>query len=158
MLLSLRLRVPVPTRSVVAFVALLSAVSANAQKTPDFTGHWRQQTSGGEQRRLDIDQNGDTLRVETTVTNSKGSRRLTVTYRIGGPETVYKGLDGDEFHSRVHWDGSALAFETVEHEDGGKLPETTVWTLSENGNSFQLMRQSSKPGKSSSSTYVREPA
>jgi hypothetical protein len=144
-------------RSVSASVVLLFAISANSQTPPDFTGHWRRQTNPGEQRQLDIEQSGNTLRVETIVTNSKGTRRLEVTYQIGGPETVYKGLDGDEFHSRVHWDGSVLVFETVEHERGRKIPETTVWTLSEDRNSIQLKRQSTKSGKDSSLTYLRQP-
>ena len=67
--------------------------------------------------------------METTAANSKGTRRLVVTYEIGGPETVYKGLDGDEFYSRVHYDGSTLIFDTVQHEDGREIPETTApWT------------------------------
>jgi hypothetical protein len=145
------------TRSVGAFVTLLFAISANGQTPPDFTGHWRRQTNAGEQRQLDIEQKGNALRVETTVTNSKGTRRLEVTYQIGGPETVYKGLDGDEFHSRAHWDGSVLVFDTVEHERGRRIPEITVWTLSEDRNSIQLKRQSTKSGKDSSVTYVRQP-
>jgi hypothetical protein len=144
-------------RGVGAFIALLISIFANGQTPPDFTGHWRLQTSAGEQRQLDIEQKDNTLRVKTTVTNSKGTRRLQVNYQIGGAETVYKGLDGDEFHSRVHWDGSILVFETLEHERGRKIPETTVWTLSEDRNSFQQKRQSTKSGKNSSVTYVRQP-
>jgi hypothetical protein len=147
---------PGQSRTVAAFVALALAVCANGQTRPDFTGRWHQQTNAGEQRQLDIEQHGDTLRVQTTVTNSKGTRHLEVNYRIGGAETVYKGLDGDEFHSRVHWDGSALVFETVEHERGQRIPETTVWTISEDGASIQLKRQS-KSGKNSSVTYSRQP-
>ena len=139
-------------RSVGAFFVLVFAISANGQTPPDFTGHWRQQTDGGEQRRLDIEQNGNTLHVETTVTNSRGTRSLRVTYQIGGPETVYKGLDGDEFHSRVQWDGSVLVFDTVENEDGRTIPDTTIWTLSEDRNSIQLKRQSTKAAKNSSIT------
>lgn len=147
----------VPVRSVGAFVALLFMISANGQTALDFTGHWQRQTNTVERRQLNIEQKGITLRVETRVTNSKGTRRLEVTYQIGGPETVYKGLDGDEFHSRVHWEGSVLVFDTVEHERGRKIPETTTWTLSEDRNSLQLKRQSAKSGKDSSVTYVRQP-
>jgi hypothetical protein len=144
-------------RSVGASIALSVVIVANGQTPPDFNGHWRQQTNGGAQRQLNIEQNGNTLRVETTATNSKGTRRLEVNYEIGGPETVYKGLDGDEFHSRVHWDGSVLVFNTVEHERGRKIPETTVWTLSDDRSTIQLKRQSKESGKNSSVTYVREP-
>lgn len=65
------------------------------------------------QRRLDIEQNGKTLYVKTTVMNSKGTRRVEVKYRIGGLETVYRGLDGDGFHSSVHWIAGGLLFDTV---------------------------------------------
>jgi hypothetical protein len=137
-------------------LALLAGISASGQVPPDFTGHWGQNTASGVQRQLDIEQNGLTLRVKTTVTNSKGSRQLEVTWRIGGPETVYKGLDGDEFHSSVHWDGNSLVFETVESEGGNKIPETTVWTLSEDRKSFQVKRRSEGKGESFT-TYVRQP-
>jgi hypothetical protein len=133
---------------------LLLAISAYAQTPPDFTGRWQLETKAAEQRQLDVKQNGSSLRVETIVTNAKGTRRLVVTYQVGGAETIYKGLDGDEFHSRAHYDGGLLVFDTVEHEDGRKLPETTVWTLSEDRNSFQLKRQSTK--SNSSLTHIRE--
>jgi hypothetical protein len=138
---------------------LLAGISASGQTPPDFTGHWGQDTGSGAQRHLDIEQNGPILQVKTTVTTSKGSHRLEVTYRIGGPETVYKGLDGDEFHSSVHWDGNALVFDTVEHEGGRKIPETTVWTLSEDRNSFQAKRQSTKSAAKGESftTWLRQP-
>jgi hypothetical protein len=47
-----------------------------------------------------------------------------------------------------------MVFDTLEHEGGRKIPETTVWTLSEDHNSFQLKRQSTKGD--SSLTYIRE--
>jgi hypothetical protein len=139
------------------FPALLFAISVHSITAADFTGHWRQQTESGAQRQLDIDQHGQTLLVKTTVINSKGSRRLEVKYEIGGSETSYKGLDGDRFRSSVHWDGSTLVFNTVEHEGGRKIPETTVWSLSGNGNQLQVKRQSAKPGKTADSLtlYVR---
>jgi len=146
-------------RSAGAALGLLIAVSATGATPPDFTGHWRQQRDSGAQRRLDIEQNGQTLQVTTTITNSQGSRHIDVKYDIGGQETVYKGLDGDEFHSSVHWDNSALVFQTVEHEGGKEIPETTVWTLSEDGKSLQVKRESIKSGetRASSATYARQP-
>src|SRR5215472_7719140 len=147
------------SRSARALPALLLAISANGLTPPDFTGHWRQQAESGAQRQLDIDQNGHTLRVKTTVTNSKGSRQLEVKYEIGGPQTIYKGLDGDEFRSSVHWDGSALVFNTMEREGGREIPETTVWSLSEDGKQLQVKRQSAKFAKIKDSLmlYVRQP-
>src|SRR5215467_1193941 len=115
-----RLHVQLLSRSACALPTLLLAISANGLTPPDFTGHWRQQTASGAQRQLDIDQNGHTLQVKTTATNSKGSRQLEVKYEIGGPQTIYKGLDGDEFRSSVHWDGSALVFNTISVRVGEK--------------------------------------
>lgn len=145
--------------TVLVWTALLSAVAANGQTPPDFTGRWLQQTDAGVQRQLDVEQNGRSLVVKTTVTNSKGNRSLEVKYQIGGPATTYTGLDGDEFRSSVHWDGSALVFDTIEHEDGREIPETTRWTLAEGRDSLLVKRQSTKSGKSRDSltTYVRQP-
>jgi hypothetical protein len=109
--------------------ALLFGIVASGQTPPDFTGHWRLQTDSGMQRQLDVEQNGRSLVVKTTVTNSKGNRRLEVKYQIGDPAITYTGLDGDEFHSSVHWDGSALVFDIIEHEDGREISETTLWSL-----------------------------
>ena len=63
-------------RSVSAFSTLFVLISASGQTHVDFTGHWRLQTSAGTQCQLDIGQNGDTLRVETTVTHSKDTPPL----------------------------------------------------------------------------------
>lgn len=146
-------------QNVGALIVLSLALSGNGQTPPDFTGHWRQQSDSGVQRRLDIEQNGKTLYVKTTVTNSKGTRQVQVKYKIGGPETVYRGFDGDEFHSSVHWIAGGLLFDTVEHEDGREIPETTVWTLSEDRNNLQVKRESAESGKTKDvlSTYVRQP-
>jgi hypothetical protein len=147
-----------PVHSVVVLLVLLLGICANGQAPTDFTGDWREQAGSRSQRHLAIKQNGQMLQVNTTVTTSKGSRHLEVTYQIGGPETVYKGLDGDEFHSSVHWNGNALLFDTVEHEDGKELPETTIWTLSEDRNRLQVKRQSTKSAGNGESltTYVRQ--
>jgi hypothetical protein len=82
-----------------------------------------------------------------------------VKYLIGGQETSYKGLDGDEFRSSVRWNGSTLGFETVEHEDGRDIPEKTVWILLADRNTLQAARQSAKSAKTTPSltTYVRQP-
>jgi hypothetical protein len=146
-------------QSVAAFILLFLAISVSAQTSTDFTGHWRQQTNSGTQRQVDIEQNGQNLVVKTMVTNSQGTRRLEVKYVIGGPETSYTGLDGDEFRSSVRWDGSTLVFDTVEHESGRDIPEKTVWTLLGDRNALQVARQSAKSARTtpSSTTYVRQP-
>ncbi len=109
------------------------------------------------QRHLEIEQNGRNLRVKTVVTSSKGTRNLEVKYEIGGPETSYTGLDGDQFRSAVRWDGNALVFDIIEHEDGSELPQKTVWTLIGDGDVLQVDRTMTKSTKTSHSltTYVR---
>jgi hypothetical protein len=146
-------------QSLAVFIPLFLAISVNTQTPTDFTGHWRQQNESGSQRQLDIEQNGQSLLVKTMVTNSQGTRRLEVKYVIGGPETSYKGLDGDEFRSSVRWDGSTLVFDTVEHEDRRDIPEKTVWTLTGDRNTLQVARQSAKSAKTTPSLtiYVRLP-
>ena len=105
-------------------LALLSiAPLVQAQETANFTGRWRYEKDSGTQRLLEIEQKGRSLRVETAVVSSEGTRRLEVRYEIGGPGTTYKGLDGDEFRSAVRWEGNTLVFETVETEAGKKIPQ-----------------------------------
>lgn len=149
-----------PTLAKTAFAAivLLVAICANAQSSVDFSGHWRQNPSSALQRQLEIEQNGQNLLVRTILTNSEGTRHLEVKYQIGGPETTYTGLDGDEFHTTVHWDGSALVFDITERENGKDIPQKTVWTLSADGNTLQVDRTSEKSGKPAQSamTYVRQ--
>jgi len=159
MVWSYRLDMRRSIRGAAVLLPCLLAISASGAPSPDFSGRWRQQTDSGPQRRLDVEQNGQTLHVRTTVSNAKGTRRLDVSYQIGGPETIYKGLDGDEFHTSVHWESGALVFVTVEHERGSEIPETTVWRLSEDHDHLQVTRQSRKSGKTKDSltSYVREP-
>ena len=130
-----------------------------AQGPVDFTGHWRQDSGSGTQRQLEIEQNGEKLRVKTIITNSQGTRRdLEVKYQIGGSETAYTGLDGDEFRSTVRWDGSSLVFDITEREDGKDIRQKTIWTLSVDRNALQVNRESEKSGKPvrSSAAYTRQ--
>jgi hypothetical protein len=141
-----------------AFGVLFVAISLAAQTLTDFSGHWHQETNSGTQRHLEVEENGQTLRVKTVATNSKGTRSLEVKYEIGGTETSYTGLDGDQFRSSVHRDGSALIFEIVEHEAGSDIPQKTVWTLSGDGKTLQVDKVMTKSGQTSHSvtTYVRD--
>jgi hypothetical protein len=139
-------------------VALLLTVCASAQGPVDFTGHWSHETNSGSQRKLEIEQSGQSLRVVTVIIKSGESRRLEVKYQIGGPEVVYKGLDGDEFRTAVHWEGSVLVFDTIEHEDGNDIPQKTTWTLAGDRNTLQVERQMTKSGQTSPSRtdFVRQ--
>jgi hypothetical protein len=140
-------------------IVLLLVISVSAETAPDFTGHWQQQTSSGGQRQLEVEQKGRDLRVKTVITNSEGARSFEVKYEIGGPETVYQGLDGDEFHSSVHWQGSDLIFETIEHEAGSEIPQKTVWTISADRHTLQVEREVIRSGKTNhtSTSFVRQP-
>src|SRR6202012_2619321 len=113
-----------------ALLFLFLAISVSGQSKADFTGHWREQSDAQMQRDLNVEQTGGHLRVKTLVAKSQSQKVLEVEYEIGGGETIYRGLDGDEFHSSVHWDGAALAFEIIEHEGGSEIPQKTIWTLS----------------------------
>jgi len=144
-------------RSLGVFVLLFLASFVSAQSQSDFTGHWQKKTNSGMQRHLEVEQNGRNLRVKTVLTNSQGTRNLEVKYEIGGPETTYTGLDGDQFRSSVRWDGNTLVFDIVEHEDGSDIPQKTVWTLLGDGDVLQVDRTMTKSGKTTHSltTYVR---
>ncbi len=143
-------------RSLSAFILFLASF-VSGQSLTDFTGHWQEKTNSGMQRHLEIEQNGRNLRVKTVVTNFQGTRNLEVKYEIGGPETTYTGLDGDQFRSSVRWDGNALVFDTIEHEAGSEIPQKTVWTLLGDGDVLQVERTMTKSGRTSHSltTYVR---
>lgn len=146
-------------RTLGTIVLLLFSISVNGQTLPDFSGHWRQQTDSKTQRQLEVEQKGQHLRVKTVVTNSDGTRNLEVQYVIGGAETTYRGLDGDEFRSSVRWDASSLVFDTMEREGSSEIPQKAVWTLSTDGNALQVDRQFTKSGKTAHSLtiYVRQP-
>ena len=149
-------------QSLAVFIPLFLAISVNTQTPTDFTGHWRQQNESGSQRQLDIEPKWPELARENHGYQfSRGTRRLEVKYVIGGPETSYKGLDGDEFRSSVRWDGSTLVFDTVEHEDGRDIPEKTVWALTGDRptHTSSSPRQSAKSAKTTPSlTILRPPA
>ena len=141
-----------------ALTLLFFAICAGGQSSPNFTGHWQQQTNSATQRQLEIEQNGNNLLVRTININSQGTKRLEVKYEIGGPPTSYTALDGDEFRSSVHWDSGTLVFDITEHEGGKDIPQKTVWTLSADGNTIQVDRESTKTVKPTHSltTYIRQ--
>jgi hypothetical protein len=145
-------------RALSTIVVLFFAISVSGQSPPDFSGRWRQQANSKTQRQLEVEQRGQSLRVKTVTTNSDGTRSLEVKYVIGGPATTYRGLDGDEFRSSVHWDASSLVFDTVEREGSNEIPQKTVWTLSADGNTLQVDRETTRSGekKHSLTTYIRQ--
>lgn len=72
--------------------------------------------------------------MKTVVTNSDVTWNLEAKYVIGGLETTYRGLGGDEFRSSVRWDASSLIFDTIDQEGSNDIPQKAVWTLSADGN------------------------
>jgi hypothetical protein len=146
-------------RSLTTFTFLFVSILVSGQSLTDFTGHWQEKTDSGTQQHVEVEQKGPNLRVKTVVINSQGTKSLEVKYEIGGPETTYTGLDGDQFRSSVRWDGNALVFDTIEHEAGSEIPQKTIWTLSGDRNTLQVDRTITKSGKTSHSltTYVRQP-
>ncbi len=138
-------------RGLSAFILLFLASFVSGQSLTDFTGHWQEKTNSGMQRHLEVEQNGRNLRVKTVVTKSQGTRDLEVKYEIGGPETTYTGLDGDQFRSSVRSDGKTLVFDTIEHEAGSDISQKTVWTLLGDGDVLQVDRTITKSGKTSHS-------
>ncbi len=106
--------------------------------------------------KMTVEASNEIVRVRVTSNNGHGERNLDLTYQIGGKELVYTGMDGDEYHSKVHWDGGSLVFTTVEHERGRLIPSEETWTLLDSGNSLQRVKVSSAPGQESKSVYVLE--
>ena len=140
------------------FIILFFATSVVGQTPTDFSGHWLQKTKSG-QRTLEVEQNGQSLRVKTAVTDSHGTKNLEVKYEVGGAETTYTGLDGDQFRTSVRLDGNSLVFETMEHEAGSQIPQKTIWTLLGDGNTLQVDRTMTKSGQTTHSltSYTRQP-
>ncbi len=106
--------------------------------------------------KMTVEASDETLRVRIIANKGHGERNLDLNYEIGGRELVYTGMDGDEYHSKVHWDGDRLVFTTVEHERGRPIPSQETWTLIDSGNSLQRVKVSSAPGEESKSVYVLE--
>ncbi len=104
--------------------------------------------------KMTVEASDKTLRVLVTANNGHGERKLDLTYEIGGKELVYTGMDGDEYHSTVHWDGDSLVFTTVEHERGRLIPSQETWTLIDSGKSLQRTKVS--PDEESKIVYVLE--
>jgi hypothetical protein len=106
--------------------------------------------------KMTVEASEKALRVRVIANRGHGERTLDLNYEIGGKELVYTGIDGDEYHSKVLWDGDLLVFTTVEHERGRLIPSQEIWTLIDSGNSLQRVKVSSAPGEESKNVYVLE--
>jgi hypothetical protein len=137
-----------------AWLAMFLAAGLTA-----WQGHWQQNNqrsvparNKSSSLRMDVELAGSELRVHM---DANGGRKLDVTYKMGGPETVYTGTDGDEFHSQAKWSGDEIVFTVVEHEDGKLLPYTETWTLIDGGQSIQRVKISA--GKKTTTVLERMP-
>ncbi len=96
------------------------------------------------------------MAINTRTITAQGERTLILSYEIGGPELVYKGLDGDEFHTKVRWNGESLVFDIVELERGKELSSQQIWTLSENGKILREVKRGRRDGQPTESLSVFE--
>lgn len=112
-----------------SFLLLLSA-----QSPRDFAGEWQQ--TGVKNYSMTVGVDGNEVRVH--VTSARG--HLDVLYQIGGKETVYTGLDGDEFHSRLTFEDAQFVFRIVEHERGEEIQSKEVWSLTNEGKTLKRVK------------------
>lgn len=129
----------------------------------DFSGAWQQDVSQSvpqrkskRARELKIQQTGRTLSVTVSTKTGQGERTLDLKYEIGGQELVYTGLDGDEFHTKVRWDGESLVFDTVERERGRQIVSKQIWTLAEGGKVLREVKQVKEAGEPAESLAIYE--
>jgi hypothetical protein len=129
-----------------------------AEMPVDFSGVWQQDVSRSVPQRkskgareMKIQQIGRILTIKITTNTNKGTQSLDLKYEIGGQELIYTGLDGDEFHTKVRWDGESLVFDTVEHERGRQIMSKQTWTLVNGGAVLREVKQvpeAEEPGES----------
>ncbi len=149
------------TTVLAAFCSLLwSTTAIRAQVRPNYSGLWQQVNDRCVPKpknsrafyRLVIQQRDPILYL--AITTGKG--HLNLRYQIAGRELTYTGLDGDRFHTKVHWDGENLAFDTVEEERGHKVFAREVWTLLDFGHALRRVKDEDEPERHSHATYILE--
>src|SRR5215469_3163772 len=126
-----------------------------AQPNPDFSGTWKQNMDKTPTRSSwlksyvnQIELQGDTLKVTTTTVGDRGERTYSRTYNVGKEETS-QDREGDQFTTKVSWQGDTLVFDTVEKEHEGTLTSKEVWTLSDNGKTLtKTIHRSGPKGES----------
>jgi len=103
-----------------------------------------------------IEQSGPVLKVTTITNGDRGERSYTRDYQTDGSDQVSKASDGDEFHTRVHWEGAALVFDTEEKERDRNLVTKETWTLLDGGKTLRKVRRTSGPRGDSEVIYILE--
>ncbi len=137
--------------------------ATGAEASVDFSGLWHQDVSRSvppgnptRRRELDIQQAGNVLTVKVSTETSRGARALHLEYEIGGRELVYTGLDGDEFHTKVRWEGENLVFDTIEHERGSEIVSQQIWSLAEGGKLLREVKRSKTARQPAESVAIFE--
>ena len=137
--------------------------AAVAQVGSDFSGTWQQVNERCDPKprnaslsyRTVIDQHDNILNVSISVRGSRENGDLHLSYEIDGKEVVYTGLDHDEFHTSVHWEGDSLVFNITEHEDGRTIIAKEVCWLSDGGRTLKRVKEANEP-KGATRSYVLE--
>ena len=149
------------TRLAVAMMSTLSA-AALAETHPSFSGLWKQDNaksgftgaSGPQSYVMKIVQQGNDLKVATTITGSRGASTFEHSYTLDGKEQVSHDPDGDEIKTSVHWERKSLVFQTVEKERGAEISTRETWSLSDDQKTLTKNRHSSGPRGEFDRTYV----
>jgi hypothetical protein len=131
--------------SILLFSAI--TIAARPQSASDFSGMWKQDNDRCVPKRsgdvtLHIKHHDAELTIETSISrNSVNARRAIQKYKTDGRASVSTGADGDQFNTAVARKGSSLVFSIEEHEGGGILRSTEIWSLIENGATLQRIRE-----------------
>lgn len=99
-----------------------------------------------------VQHRGSNLNVVTHANSSNGGGALTLDFVVDGPEIHYTGLDGDDFHSRVHWQAQKLVFEIVELERGETIRAQEIWELIDDGAKLRRIKREDGPDEHSTCT------
>ena len=145
----------------VLLAMLLAAALVAAAPRPDFSGTWKQNMEKSPTKsRLQsyvnkIEVNDAVLKVTTTIVGDRGENTYTRTYSIGKEEQSV-GRDGDQFATKVKWEGNTLVIDTVEKEHDATLTSKEVWNLSDDGKTLTKNIHRSGPRGASDQTYILE--
>jgi hypothetical protein len=126
---------------------LLAPAGLCSPPNPNFSGTWKQSNERCLPKRagdvtLHIDHRDPVFLLETTsLRGSAPPRHALQRYSTDGTTSVSTGVDGDEFHTSIQWNGPSLVFSVEEHEEGRILLSRETWTLIENQATLQRERE-----------------
>ncbi|MHB8410881.1 MAG: lipocalin/fatty acid-binding family protein [Candidatus Acidiferrales bacterium] len=144
----------------VFFLTILLTASAIGQVKPNFSGTWKQNNAKSKLAPdapvwvHKIEQKGAELKVETTITGSRGVSSHENTYTTDGKKQMTKDRDGDALTRSVKWEGNTLVFLTVEKERGNTLTTREIWRLSNDGKTLVKTRHLTGPRGVTDQKYV----